>query len=354
MKIALFFLLPLLMTASGFAQTLGEVDTRVSDYGVKKFDQADKRIYLTGFNVHYQVYFSATDSQGSKKTGGAFRAGSRVSAAVGLAGIPEAELVRITDEMYDSFRQQLEAAGYTFLDADAAAGIDAYGGWARVAGGTVSRAEVDGYVTVNPSGNDYFVPRIKDSGKRAKKFFDNTPQISDQLEDAIIAKVDIYVPFAEDGESGFSRSMGRMTDESKVVLRTRMRLGSPTVIQQTGLKALAGNFGNSGPPAATQVSFVSGKIPVGTGADAQYNVQLGKDLEIMGVMNDEKIKRYAKGSMDFTPQAFGSLSYYEAETQEVDDFIQVDFDVPTYLQGARSAGTAYLEAAVAGFLAKAK
>ena len=354
MKNLLTLLLSLLAVGTLAAQQLGELKTSVLDYGTRKFEQSGNRIYIADFNVHYQVLFSATNSQAAQKKRNGFRAGSRVSSAVALPGIPEAELLRITDEMYAGFRAQLEAAGYTFIDADGASGIDAYEDWTRVEGGTVSRAQVNGYVTVTPQGADFYVPRIKNSGKRGKKFFDNTPYISSQLDDAIVARVDIYVPFAEDGESGWSRSLGRMTDESKVVLRTRMRLGSPTVIQETGLRALTTSISDqfSGPPPATRILFASGRV--GAGSTAQYAVSLKKDLEISGVMNDEKIKRYAVGGYDFTPSYVGSLGLYSAESQEVDSFVAVDYDLDAYLEGVRRAVDAYVTEAVSGFIHEAK
>lgn len=348
----LYFLLTLLLPGSFFyAQDLGELDVKVYDYGTKHFRGGGQRVYVAGFNVHYQVYFSASDSQAAKRKTAGFRAGSRVKAAVGLGGLTETALLDVTDGLYQNFRGQLEAAGYSFVDADVAAGISAYEGWERVAGGSVSRAQTEGYVTVNPRGVDFFVPRIKNSGKRGAKLFDNTAYISDQLDDAVVVKVDIFLPFAEDGESGWSRSLGRMTDESKVVIRTRYRLGAPSVVEKKGLAALQ-DIGTL--PVTNGIVFTRGKIKVGAGAEAQYRVDLKRDLEIQGVMDDEKIKRYAVGSFDFTASSFGSLSYYSAESEELDTFIQVEFDRDRYLQGALLAGKAYLDEAVSGFLGKAK
>lgn len=341
----LFLFLGALLTG----QSLGDVKLSVMDYGNKKFAAADHRVFVAGFNVHFQTHFSLRNTQRAKDNGRKATAGSTVVSNIGLGGLTEEDLRSLTDAAYQTFRDRLTAAGYTFIPLEEAGGIEALQGWERVAGGSVSPAQVYGYATVTPTGLDVMVPRITNKGKRTKKFIDPSAGISRDLNDAIVAFVDIYVPFAEDGESGWSRSLGRMTDESKVVIRTNLRLGVPTVAQKGNLAESMGLGVNPG-SLSRGIRLASGKMGLGT--VASYAVTLKNDLIIEGVMADEKIKSYARGE-SATATLFTSGVYF-LDGQRVEETRSVDYDKAAYLRGVRLATTAYLEAALSGFTDKAK
>ena len=313
----------------------------VQQYGKKSFRAAGQRIYVAGFNVHYQTFFSVRDAQAAKRD----RAGSRAISNVALGGLTEADLRGMTDELYAHFTEQLTAAGYTFIAPATAREIPTFAGYTEVPGGSISPAQLYGYVTVTPGELPTYVPGVKNSGKRKQKFIDPSARISGDLNEAIVAFVDVYVPFAEDGESSWSRSLGRMTDESKAVVKTNLRLGMPTI-------AAKGNFAESvglGQRPGVQgrgVRLAAGKMKVGLGALAGFTATLKKDLPIEGVMRSEKFKTYARGEAA-SPFATG---VYFLSSEEVEETRGVDYDREAYLRSVVAAGRVYLETAVGEFL----
>jgi hypothetical protein len=349
MRLLVPLLILVIASTSSFAQDLGDIKLSVMDHGNKKFRDADRRVFVAGFNVHYQTHFSLQNTQRSKNNGRRQVAGSRVVSNIGLGGLKKEDLTGVTDAAYRKFRDQLTAAGYTFIELEEAVGIEALADWERVPGGSVSQAQVYGYATVTPSELDILVPRIRNSGRRTNKFIDPSAAISKQLDNAIVAFVDVYVPFAEDGESGWSRSLGRMTDESKVVIRTNLRLGMPTVAQKGNFAESVGLGMNPG-SLSRGIRLASGKVGLGT--LASYAVTLKKDLPIEGVMTDEKIKSYARGE-SHSASMFDSGVYF-LDSQQVEESRSVDYDKAAYLRGVELATTSYIKESLAGFVDKAK
>ena len=203
----LFYAFTLLLCTCGLAhsQVVGEPKLAVQDYGKKTFRDAGGRVYIAGFNVHFQTLFSVRDQQAAKKSRRSARAGSKVVSNIGLGGLTEADVKNATDAIYDNFVAELTEAGFTLIDYATAKAIPTHADYTEIPGGTISQAQVYGYTTVTPTDLPTLVPGIKNGGKRKSKFIDPSAKISGDLDQAIVAFVDIYVPFAEDGESGWSQ-----------------------------------------------------------------------------------------------------------------------------------------------------
>lgn len=340
----LLFLVALVAAPTLFAQRLGELKLATQSYGLNKFKKADQRIYIGNFTVHYQTHFSLRDS----KAGSTKRGSSQVVSNVAIGGLTEKELLQTTNDIFLHFRRTLTDAGYTFIDAEEAGKIDLFQDWERVEGGRLFQAKnLYGYTSVVPEGFAYYVRR--DNGKVKRKIVSPDSKITKQLDDAIVANVHVYVSFAEDGETGWSRSLKRAADFSKVVIKTNLRIGDPSMSAQGGLGEQMG----LGPRVADLPRGLSlaGGGAVGLGTQAAHVVTFKKPLQIEEVMAEEKIKEFAQGESG--AGYYFSSGVYFLSSEEVTATRSIAYDKAAYLRGVTEAGKAFINAGLAAFLAKA-
>lgn len=351
-KLLVITLLALTMIASlnGNAQTLGEFKAKDQSYGVGKAKKAT-RIYISNFAVHYQIYNEKSKfKQGGSMFGGGYKGDAKAEASVGLNGLAEKDVQDVTDKLYSDFVTAITADGLTIVNANDAAKTDTYSDYERLTGGKVSLAQLPGTMTTHPTGFEFFVKSVDKSGKtNSGGFLGNSlsqhPSLSKQLDDAIIADVDLYVLFVED-QNAFQG------DGANVKIKTNLRLADQEAITMTKTSGLRLKGQNTITAVSSAVRFTHGKM--GLGATTSFVGMLGKPLEIKDVIEDIKVSSFARGKADAIGNKTMYGTYFMTEDRSSESTKVVQVDVKKYADGVYEAGKKFITYQTAAFLEKRK
>lgn len=335
---------------NAFSQTLGEFKPKDQSYGVGKAKNAT-RLYISNFTVNYQVYNEKTKfKQGGAMFGGGYRGDAKAEASVGLSGLTEADVQQVTDKLYADFVADVKAGGLTIITADEAAKTSTYEGYERLKGGKVNLAQLPGTMTTQPTGYEFFVKSVDESGKtKSGGFFGNNLSqhagLSKQLGDAIIANVDIYVLFVED-QNAFQGG------GANVKIKTNLRIADQEAITMAKTSGLRLKGQNTVTAVNSNVTFTHGKM--GLGATTSFAGMLGKPLEINGVIDDVKVTSFARGSADAlgTKTIYGTFFSPEDRTSETNKVVPLD--VKKYTDGVYEAAKKFINYQTLAFLEKRK
>ena len=314
------------------AQDLGEFKPDITKYGLSNIRKAPKKIYISSFNINYEVYKDAVDY----KAAGGFRnnktSEATARAAVGLGGVQTADTQAAADKLYLEFVSDLNAAGYKIITIDQAENTDIYKNWKKSSGPYIIESGMPGVLTVIPEGYSFMYKGETKSGKKKKGFLGGVgvpAALSKQLDDAIIAEVNLNVMFTEDKESLFK---GRA---AKVKILTNLRLVDAYAItseKKTGFIRLKG--ATTVDRVNSNITFYQGKT--GLGSKGQYTVGLKKPLEINNVMGKEKIVAYQKaGSSSQT--SFSMYSEMDLASRFSTTAKWIDVDSKAYADGLYNA-----------------
>lgn len=161
------------------------------------FKKAPKRIYINSFNVYFQVFGSARASTTGGEMLGTLRGNTNVAMGVALDGVDNPDFLKVTNEVYQQYVAKLKAMGYEIISADEAAKTDVYSNWVRKEGGELSATQSVGFLKVTPNDYSYFVKRETAKGKEKSGVFANTGVLSKQMNDAVIADVNMTFYFVQ-------------------------------------------------------------------------------------------------------------------------------------------------------------
>lgn len=336
------------------AQSLGEYKPGLSKYGIKEFRKAPKKIYISNFNIHFEVYKDAVDYKAAGGFRGTKRGEATARAAVGILKLETSDIQAQTDRLYNEFIADLKAGGYEIISSDQAATIDVYEGWERADGPYVEESGMPGVLTAVPSDYSFFYKREDKKGKKKKGFLGGVGKpaaLSKQLGGAVIAEVDLYVMFTEDKQSLFKGNA------AKVKILTNLRVVGNYAItseKKGGFIKMKGattvDYVNSG------VNFFQGKT--GLGSKGAYQVSLKKPLEIQGVIPQEKIVAFQKGGLtfltSFNTNSYNGLSFYTQENRFSDTAKWLEVDSKKYAEGLYNACSKILKNSATDFVAASK
>ena len=198
---------------------------------------------------------------------------------------------------------------------------------------------------------DFFVKKINKDGRAKRGGFLNNPaflftKLSKELDDAIIADVNLYVLFATPG-GGFFKGPG-----ASVKIKTSLRLADTEAIVMTDeRKAIIKMKGqNETIGVSSAVNFYQGKV--GMGAEVSYLGSLSKPLAIGGVVEDTKIKSAALGGVDILGTQTLYYTYYSPEDKSASKSQVIPVDAATYSNGVYEASKKFLEHHTQAFLKK--
>jgi hypothetical protein len=255
-------------------------------YNEKKFDNGAKKVYIANFKVHFQVMMEAQDSKAATSTfRGGYKGAQKAALTVAIDGIDDELLQRITDKLYSDYISDLKSKGLEIITSNQVKQLEYFQDHEYIEGGTVADEGIPGTLSVVPTGYGYYYKK-----KIIKKMaIDTDFKLSQELDDAVIAKVTLVVPFADFGNSGFNLG------ESKVKINSNLRVGA----QLTGSQIheskklvdlhMSENDYESVP---TSVTFGMGKGP-GLSWKSYYNGYLAEDFLIEGVVEAKKMKAIA-------------------------------------------------------------
>lgn len=351
MKFSIYLLLVAFSVNLMNAQELGEYKSDVTKFGTKKFSDANSRVFISEFNVHYQIYNEIIDfKQGGKMFHKGVKGDATAEIAVGLGGVSEEALINTTDKLYKEFITTLESKGFELVGIDEASKTESYSDWSKEKGGVVRKSLVPGLVSVSPNNYDYFIERNNKGNEKKKKgplamigANSHNNNLSDELNDAVVATVNLYIVFTEYGNTW---SPGA----AKLKIKPNLRLVDQYAIvnkkEKKGFVQFKG--AQTADNVSSKISFISGKQ--GMNPKASFIGILKKPLEINGVVNEDKIVSYARGGMDNVGTTNAFYTIYSADSKNVKELKTLEVDGNAFADGAYLAGQKMIQEQTSSFL----
>lgn len=320
-----FFMLNLLSATfilfTAFSANAQVSEIKLDDGGFGKFSKFDKKIFISEFTVNYQVLYEAKKSKagGQFGIGGHHKGASEAKGALGLKNMSSETLQKMTDELYDKYVNELKNNGFEIITAENAGNIEAFKNFEQSTGGA-PYVVYPGTITCNPTGFSFFY----NAGVKAKigKIFDQTPSISRDLGDAIISKVCLNVEFAKSGQQFIKYG-------SSVKMETNLAVVQSLTASEIAEEKLLRTKENDVQTVASYVNFAVGKKMASV--EAAYNGTIKKDVDIKGVIEDEKVNAFADGKAASSYQMVGTnyaVLFYEDDVDK--DLKEVEVDLPKY------------------------
>lgn len=346
-RVAIIFFAIAVLSSSVSAQTLGEFKPKDISAGLGKLKKVDKKIYIAGFEVNYQIYNEKENyKQGGYVMGGGQRGDALTALSVGLDGLDEKTVQSITDQLYTDYIKQLKDAGFTVITADEAGKTDTYSDFVRVQGGKINLAQIPGTLNSTPTGYEYFIKKVdKDGKEKTGGFLGNQammfPKLSKDLGDAIVGNVDITVLFVQDQQAFQGQG-------AKLKVKTDLRIVANEGITSTKEAKIKFKGSNDVTWVTSTVAFYHGKM--GAGATSSYSGTLSKPLGIDGVVDETTLKSYAKGSTDMigTQTMYGT--FFSVTDGNTENSKVITVDPAKYKEGVYSGASKFLNFHVGEFL----
>lgn len=319
------------------AQTLGEFSVKTAEMGKGKLRSAPKKVYIASFNVYFEAYKEAIDfKKGSSMLGGGVTSDATARAAVGLTGIKATDIQQRANQLYNEFVADLKKGGLEIISPDVAGKIEVYEDWEKASGPFVAESGIPGVLISVPEGHSQYFRGMKANGKVKKGMLDDNilpARISSQLDDAIIANVNLYFMFAEEGSDLLKGNA------AKVKILTNLRLVGDFTVQAPNDKGIfkgAQTFER----VSSSVIFNQGKQ--GLGSLVTFATNLKKPLEIDGVIKKEKVTAYQKQGSS-TPTSFTSISNMDTADRFSKNTTWIEVDSKKYAEGLYMAAKKMLD-----------
>ena len=345
-------LLVLLLLFVGFVpnSVLSEKDIKVTSYEKKKQgSKAPKKVFIRSFNALFEVFEEASAKTSGSKNERAnrttFTSGTSTSMGVQISGVDVDDFQKMIDDAYASFLDQLKSQGFEIMSADEASKNEYFEGWTKIKGGASSDAQAPGYVMVTPTGFEYLVKTITNSGKQKSggSFLDPTPKLSKSLDEVFIAEVNFVFPFVT-----LDADASTWTNSTSVKAKIDYRI-DPIVDPSENKKSLVG----SGPNLLSQVRFVSG-LDIGNNPLFHAKVEPKKAFSFEGVFKDKKIVETTQAQSDmFSKTGYTQLVMTSGDQKTVaSHYAECDHDA--YVNAASGAMKDLIDTGVNNFLEMTK
>lgn len=319
-KITLILLISAFSIATSHGQTLGKMDFKAEGFTEKKFNDTEKKIFIQHFTINYQTVMVSY----AKARRGMGYGGAEAGLALGLDGVTDEQLQKMTDQYYEAFVAKLTAGGFTIMTADDVRAVEHFSDWEKVPGGTPTMDVLaTGYLTTTPS------QFIQLAGGGGAFNLGGHPE-SKKLGGAIVVRVNVTVPFAESQ----SVNGGLVGGVAKITAKADLRISPLETIP------VKGDF-KKPKRLVTNVTFGFKKS---LKYQALFDGKLKKPFEIEGVL-DEK-KKYKSTSV--ADHRSGFAGRYSDEYSE--NAMLIVCDPAKYQSGVNEAVSQYLNASVNGFL----
>lgn len=350
MKRIIFSLLMHIMVLNVQSQSLGDFKPKDDSYGLKKIK--NKRIYIASFTVNYQVYNEKEEfKQGGRMLGGGgYKGDASASLSVGLEGLTEAGVQSVTDRLYQDFISIFQKHGIDIISSDEAGKTETYADFLKMKGGAINHAQFPGTLASTPTEMEYYIKKIDKSGKEKGGGFLNNPafvhaKLSKDLNDAIIADVDLFILFIQDKGSWDIAG-------ANIKVKTNMRLAANEVIEMTKEAKIKFKGQNTYTGANSQVAFYSGKV--GAGIVSSYVGSMGKSMEVKDVIEDKKLQAFAKNHTDYVGVSTIYGKFYNPYNTTSKSTTIIPVDETKYKEGAYMAGKKFIEHHTESFLKELK
>ncbi|RZN82568.1 MAG: hypothetical protein EVB11_08175 [Winogradskyella sp.] len=316
------------------AQEVEKSKLKFGGYGQKKFNDAEKKIYIEQFSISYQyIYAKSKKTKGGRQMGGGYLGDAKAALFLGLDGIEPEELQKLTDEAYLNFISNLKAKGYTILTGKDYKEHEYYQK-AEVYEGGEQKQYYKGFISTAPTGVTFL--------NKGYGIFNTTLKTSKQLDGITVARVNIMVPFAEDGQSQGSKALAKtFGGVAKVVAKPNLRIGSSTIQAKSKLGFEKYN--------TITTNFDIG-YKKGLKYQAWYTVNPKKGIIIDGVLPKKKYKAVKSASQDLDGTQIGNYRVFNIPEEELKKMQMISFDKSKYTIGVKEALDYFVGTSVDKFL----
>jgi hypothetical protein len=316
------------------AQSVKKSKLKFGGYGQKKFNKADKRIFIEQFSINYQyIYAKTKKKRGGRQLGGGYLGNAKAALFLGLGNINPDELQKLTDQVYNDFIKKLTNAGFTILTGENFKNHSYYSKDKVYKGGSPSEY-FQGFISTSPSDVTFI--------NKGYGAFNTTLKTSKQLDGTIVARINIMVPFAENGESQGSRAIGKMLGGiAKVVAKPNLRIGTTTIQTKSKLGFDKHNTFNT--------NFDIG-YKTGLKYQSWHTVNPKKGIEIQGVLPKKKYKAVKTANQDLNGTQVGNYKVFNVPSAELKKMQTIEFDSEKYYKGVKEAIDYYMSSSTDKFL----
>lgn len=300
------------------------------DMAPKKIKNAPHKIFIAEFNILYQLVFSDKE----ETRAGVNHGKTKAKLTVAAGGLYKEDLTSITDEIFKNYTDNLKAKGYEIIEAADVAKAKSYENWSLLKGGGLNEEQLRGFIKSTPTNYSFYVKKVSKKGKEKTGVMDNSIKISQALDGAVVAKVNLIIPFIVDAESGFSKSSAKIVGGvSKIVVKPKLHIPAESVM--TGHNSII----QSGATYA---------YSTGMGEQAIAKARLKDDVEINGVFEDKKYKATSVTQLN-TEYSAGAYTLVQSVDVTTEDVQVAECDVPKYKEGVQKASIQILEASLNKF-----
>lgn len=315
------------------AQTVKKEKIKFSGTGKKKFNDAGKKIYIEQFSVNYQYIYAASKStRGGRQMGGGYLGNAKAALFLGLDGIKAQELQKLTDELYADFTKKLKTKGFTIVTGETYKNHPYYKK-ADVFKGGEPFQYYKGFISTAPTGMIYL--------EKGKKFFASL-KTSNELDGVIVARVNIMIPFAEDGESQGSRALTKtFGGVAKVVAKPNLRIGSTTIETKSKLGFEKYN---------TYSTLIDISYKKSLKYQASFTAQPRKEIAIANVLPTKKYKAVKSANQDLDGVSSGNYRIFNVPDAELEKMQKVSFKGDKYYKGVKEAADYFISTSIDNFL----
>ena len=322
----------------GLSQTLEKSKLKYGGYSKKKFNNAEKKIFIEKFAINYQyIYAKNKKTRGGKQMGGGYLGNAKAALFLGLDGIKNEELQKLTDKAYEEFTSSLKSKGFTIITGESYANNDYYKDSQSVKGGT-PKEYYKGFISTTPTNVTFL--------DKGYGIFNTSLKTSKKLDGVIIARINIMVPFAEDGQSQGSKALAKTFGGiAKVVAKPNLRIGSTTIQSKSKL-------------GFDKYVTVNTNFDIGFQKSLKYQAwhttNPKKGILIKNVLPKKKYKAVKSASQDLNGSQVGNYKVFNIPDQELKKMQLISFDGDAYFNGVREAINYFISSSTNEFLSNIK
>lgn len=303
------------------AQSVKKSKLKFGGYGQKKFNNADKKIFIEQFSINYQyIYAKTKKKKGGRQIGGGYLGDAKAALFLGLGGLNTSELQKITDEVYADFTSKLKEAGYSILSGEDFKSHTYYEGSDVYKGGDMDEY-YQGFISTSPTGVSFI--------NKSRGAFNTTLSTSKKLDGVTVLRVNVMVPFAENGESQGSRALTKtFGGVAKLVAKPNLQIGTTTI--QTKSKLGFDKFN-------TITTYFDVGYKKGLKYQAWHKVDTKKGIQIEGVLPTKKYKAVKSANQDLDGTQVGNYKVFNIPSAELTKMQTIEFDTNSYYKGVKEA-----------------
>lgn len=283
-------LILIFLSSTIYAQEFNKKNVSYASSNTDKLKEAPKKVFIKNFKIYYQMIAEEVEKvQGGRQFGGGSYTGDATARlAVGVEGVDPEDLQELTNDVYSAYVEKLEALGLEVIISSELPKKEFFEDWELLKGPRINQEQIEGSLMVIPDNFDYYVKKVKKSGKEKSGAFMGgvvgesaefqsaiygpLPKVSYELGDIIVVEVIINIP--------------------SIYLDPKSALGTAKIKGGSNLRLQQG-----------RVTYGAGKTkkPGVPYPDSYMEFAVTDAIPIPGVFKEEKFKAVAQRKVTTTP-----------------------------------------------------